>query len=129
MEKLFDQWNKLKRRLHQLKHQPPFVNEGDIWWMSMGENVGFEINGKHQTFSRPGIIFKKLSHGHYLVIPTTTKPKRGSWYVPFRHKNLETVACLHQVRAIDYRRLLSKLGQMDDKDQQKIKRGFWELYK
>jgi hypothetical protein len=42
---------------------PPLVTAGDIWWASIGENVGSEINGKSRLFSRPVIIFKKLAHG------------------------------------------------------------------
>jgi len=49
---------------------------GERW-----RNVGSEINGKSALFSRPVIIYKKLSHGFYFVIPTTTQKKEGSWFV------------------------------------------------
>jgi mRNA interferase MazF len=75
------------------------VTAGDIWWASVGQNVGSEINGKSRLFSRPVIIFKKLAHGFYFVIPTTTKPKVGSWYVPFRQADRMMIASLHQARA------------------------------
>jgi hypothetical protein len=39
------------------------------------------------------------------------------------------VACLHQARAIDYRRLSSKLGTIDDKDFGRVKSGFRALYR
>jgi Lipocalin-like domain len=45
------------------------------------------------------IIFKKLAHGFYLVIPTTTKSKVGSWYVPFRRADRKMIASLHQARS------------------------------
>ena len=35
-------------------------------------------------------------------------------------------ACLHQARSIDYRRLSSKLGTLDDEDFARIKAGFSE---
>lgn len=94
----------------------------------MGENVGSEINGKSNLFSRPVIILKKLSHTFYFVIPTTTQIRKGSWYIPFTQKNKEMCACLHQVRTIDYRRLSSKLGTIDDTDFTQIKEGFSSLY-
>jgi hypothetical protein len=79
----FLEWIGLKQKLHRrLKAPPSFA--GDIWWASIGENVGSEINGKSRLFSRPVIIFKKLAHGFYFVIPTTSKSKVGSWFVPFR---------------------------------------------
>ena len=75
------------------------------------------------------IILKKLAHGFYFVVPTSTKVKLGTWYVPFMHKGEESVACLHQARAIDYRRLWSKLGTLDDEDFVRVKQGFHTLYK
>jgi mRNA interferase MazF len=127
--KRFLEWIGLKERLHVVKDKPPHVSEGDIWWVSVGENIGSEINGKSRLFSRPAIVFKKLAHGFYFVVPTTTKLKEGSWYVSFRHKGIDTVACLHQARAIDHRRLSTKLGTLDDQDFARVKEGFHELYK
>lgn len=129
MLKQFGQWLKLKERLHERDQRPPLVSEGDIWWASVGENVGSEINGKSELFSRPVIVYRKLSHGFYFVIPTTTQAKTGSWYVPFRQKGRENAACLHQARAIDYRRLSSKLGTLDDEDIVRVREGFTRLFK
>jgi mRNA-degrading endonuclease toxin of MazEF toxin-antitoxin module len=88
------------------------VTAGDIWWASVGQDVGSEINGKSRLFSRPVIIFKELAHGFYFVIPTS--PRSGRWYVPFRQPDRKMIASLHQARAIDHRRLSTKLGQLDD---------------
>ena len=125
----FLEWIGLKEKLHQGTQSPPLVTAGDIWWASVGQNVGSEINGKSRLFSRPVIIFKKLAHGFYFVIPTTTKPKIGSWYVPFRQADRGMIASLHQARAIDHRRLSTKLGQLDDSDFERVREGFWKLYK
>ena len=127
--KRFLEWIGLKEKLHNIVTQPPHVSAGDLWWASLGENVGSEINGKHVLFSRPVIILKKLAHGFYFVIPTTTELREGSWYVQLRHRDKEMVACLHQARAIDFRRLSSKMGTMDDADFNRIKEGFHELFK
>jgi mRNA-degrading endonuclease toxin of MazEF toxin-antitoxin module len=86
------------------------------------------MNGKNEIFSRPGIVYKKLSHSFYLVIPTTTREKSGSWYVPLRHKGKKMTACLHQVRTVDHRRLSSKLGRLDDTDFARAREGFRKLY-
>lgn len=126
--KQFKKWFGLKESLHKKDHKPPLVSERDIWWVSIGENVGSEINGKSDLFSRPVIIFRKLAHGFYFVIPTTTQEKEGSWFVPFVHGGKSVVACLHQARAIDYRRLSSKLGQIDTDDYMRVQEGFRELY-
>ncbi len=125
----FPNWSRLKEKLDGLVHRAPHVSEGDIWWASVGENIGSEIGGKNQQFSRPVIIFKKLAHGFYFVIPTTTKEKTGSWYIQFRQKEIDMSACLHQVRSIDHRRLSSKLGTLDATDFFKVRSGFNLLYK
>jgi len=127
--KKFLEWIGLKERLDTDEHKPPYVSEGDIWWASVGENVGSEINGKSRLFSRPVIILKKLAHGFYFIIPTTTQIREGSWYVPFRQQEKNMVACLHQARAMDHRRLSSKLGTLDDADLLRVKTGFNALYK
>ena len=49
----FLEWIGLKQKLHQGTQAPPLVSAGDIWWASIGENVGSEINGKSRLFSRP----------------------------------------------------------------------------
>lgn len=126
--KRFLEWIRVKERLHESGHKPPLVSQGDIWWAYVGENIGSEVNGKNEQFSRPVIIFKKLAHGFYFVIPTTTKQKEGSWFVPFRQHEREMVACLHQARAIDHRRLSSKLGTLDDGDMARVQDAFRALY-
>jgi mRNA interferase MazF len=71
--KRFFEWIGLKEKLHEAQHQPPLVSERDLWWASIGENVGSEINGKSERFSRPVLILRKLAHGFFLVAPTTTQ--------------------------------------------------------
>lgn len=127
--KRFLEWIGLKERLHNATHKPPLVSEREIWWASVGENVGFEIDGKNSLFSRPVIIYKKLAHGFYFVIPTTTKSRKGTWYVSFKQRDREMIACLHQARAIDHRQLSSKIGTLDDNDFSEVKAGFDKLYK
>lgn len=129
MLKKFLQWIGLKEKLHLLKHKPPHVNERDLWWTSLGDNVGSEMNGKSQKFSRPVLILKKLSRGFFLVAPTTTQRHEGSWYVHIQHADKDVYVCLHQIRTIDYRRLWDRLGQIDGDDFMAVKSSFRELYK
>jgi len=64
-------WLGFKKKIHERQQTPPLVSEREIWWASVGENVG--DHGKSALFSRPVIIYKKLSQGFYFVIPK----KRG----------------------------------------------------
>lgn len=126
--KKFLEWIGLKQKLHAKSHKPPYVNEGEIWWVSLGENVGSEIGGKSDKFSRPAIVFKKLSSGFYFVIPTTTQQKKGSWYFSFHQRGRPVNACLHQARSVDYRRFYSKLSELYASDFYDLKEAFKDLY-
>jgi mRNA interferase MazF len=129
MFKRFLEWALLKEKLQANTPTPPFVRERDVWWMSMGDNIGSEINGKSKLFSRPAVIYKKFSSNFFLVVPTTSQRKEGSWYVPIQLNGKETYACLHQVKTFDYRRFSDKLGQLNENEFDKLKRGFQDLYK
>lgn len=126
--KSFLDWFNLKPKLDIKNHKPPFVSQGQVWWCHLGENIGTEISGKSDKFTRPVIILQKLSHFNYLIIPTSTKIKEGSWFIFFIHKNVEMVACLHQIRVVDYRRLDNKIGFLDKQYFDKIKEGFNNLF-
>lgn len=125
----FTTWIQVKMKLHTVIAQPPLVSERDLWWVSFGQNIGSEINGKSRLFSRPGLIIKKLSRGFYLVAPTTPQFKSGTWYVPLKHEGKEMFVCLHQIRTIDHRRLSTRLGQVDGNDFRRVKNAFYFLYK
>lgn len=126
--KSFFEWMSLKEILHFSDEDIPHVNQGEVWWASLGENVGFEINGKSKLFTRPVLIFRKFSNGFYFGIPLTTQKKIGSWFFTYRHRGREITACLHQGRSVDYRRLYSRIGRIDDEDYRKIQEAFEKLY-
>lgn len=126
--KRFLEWLGVKEYLDSKSYKPPLISEGDIWWASIGENIGYEIQGKSKLFSRPVLIYKKISRNLYFVIPCTSKLKEGSWYVQFEHAGNSSIACLHQARAIDYRRLSSKLGVIEEPDFQRVRDAFCKLY-
>lgn len=126
--KRFLEWIGLKETLDGIIHQAPHVSEGEIWWASIGENVGAEINGKSEYFSRPVIILRKFSHNFYFIIPVTTKLRSGNWYINFIVQNKEMCGCLHQARSIDYRRLHRRFGELDGVDFEKIQIAFRNLY-
>ena len=126
--KRFLEWIGLKEKLHANDSKPPLVRERELWLVSFGENVGSEMNGKSQLFSRPAVVIKKLAHGFFLVAPTTSQPHTGSWYVKIEFGSRTMFVCLHQIRVIDYRRLSSRIGQIDGDDFKKIKTAFARLY-
>src|SRR3989344_751032 len=126
--KRFIEWIKLKERLHQTAYKPPLFRQGEVWWCSIGENVGSEINGKSKLFSRPVLIFKKLSSVTFLGIPTSSQDRTGSWYVRITLQNKESFVILSQIRVFDYKRLSSKIGHLDAYDYKQVKMAFRKLF-
>jgi mRNA interferase MazF len=133
--KNFLDWFELKPKLDNRNHKPPLIREGEIWWCRFGENIGTEISGKGAEFARPAIIYTKLSKYAFLVIPTTTKlyhkngtPKANDRFIKFRHGGIEMLACLGQIRVIDYRRIKNKIGDSDQKDYGDVCQKFNQLY-
>lgn len=100
----FDVWNIKKQELERNKRELLF-KEGEIWWCSIGKNIGEEVYGKGNGFRRPVVIFRKLTGNSCLAIPTTTKPRAGSWYHHFRVAGKERWAMMHQMRFISANRL------------------------
>ena len=126
-EKRFNEWIKLKSDLHFAGNFPP-VKEGQVWWCAFGENIGVEINGKNKTFSRPVVIYKKLSRYGFMGVPLTTQKHDGNWYVPFVFKNKKQYANLAQAKTMSVSRLYTKIGMLPESDLKLIREGFRKLY-
>ena len=125
--KRFSEWITLKEKIHT-KERIPRIKEGEVWWLAIGENVGIEINGKSEYFSRPVLVFKKLSYLGFMGIPLSTQKHEGSWYVNFRFQDKNICAALAQARALSTARLYTRLGQIAEDDMEIIKKGFQKLY-
>ncbi len=104
MQKDFDRWNKRKKELNVIKNDLLF-KEGEIWWCSIGLNIGEEVYGKGSRFRRPVLILKKLSHNSCVVMPTTTQPHIGTWYHHLNIGKIDRWVMLNQIRFISANRL------------------------
>jgi mRNA interferase MazF len=106
----------------------PTFKEGEVWWCSIGMNIGREIFGKGKDFARPVVIFKKIGSDSFLAIPLTTQIKNGSWYVPIWSGDIECRALLSQVRVLDEKRLINKMGTLNLSHFTELKGKFLEFY-
>lgn len=104
MEKDFDAWNEKKKMLDTNKRNLLF-KEGEVWWCSLGLNVGEEVYGKGQDFRRPVVILRKLSSNSCIVIPTSTKKREGSWYHYLHVQDKDRWVLMNQVRFVSANRL------------------------
>jgi mRNA-degrading endonuclease toxin of MazEF toxin-antitoxin module len=128
MPKRFLEWIKIKEKIHESNSIPPYVKEGSVWWCGIGENIGIEMNGKSEVFSRPVLIYKKLSNESCTIIPLTTKQKIGSWFVPVTLEGKKATLNMAQVRAVSTSRLYSKIGTLNTADMKNTSDLFIALY-
>ena len=119
MEKNFDSWNIKKQELS--KTERAYFSKGDIWFASIGKNIGDEEDGKNSDFERPVLIVRKFNNNIFLGVPlTSNEEKEGKYY----HRLVSfsgSTAILSQVRLFDAKRLLRNIGKLESGELKEIK--------
>lgn len=117
----FDSWN-VQKKLVDATSPKVFFHIREVWWCKLGINVGFEQDGKSEKFSRPIVILKTYSINAALVVPLTSKDKKGTYYFDLgKIGGREAKAVLSQIRFIDKRRLIKKFDVVDKEIFEKLK--------
>jgi mRNA interferase MazF len=110
MEKDFDRWNEQKKTLN-VDVEPLYFREGEIWWVHLGVNVGYEIDGKKTNFARPVIVLRKYNKYSFLALPLTTRGTSSPYKLPVGNvAGKQAFAVVSQLRNIDSRRLYQKIA-------------------
>lgn len=126
----YDRWNAKKQEL-QTGHgfERLYFREGDIWWCSLGLNIGSESYGKGDAFRRPVLVIKKLSSDLCVVLPLTSRRKIGSWFAPIMVLGEERWAMLYQIRTIHKKRFQHKMACLSGKELAQVKEKLETLLK
>lgn len=111
IEKNFDGWNEVKKETNGSTFTD-FVHAREVWWCSLGINVGYEQDGKHDTFERPILVLRKFNKDVVLAVPLSTRIKKNPYNVIFTHGGQEYSALISQVRLISTKRLKRRMYQM-----------------
>ena len=125
-KKNFKQWMGVKEKIDAdavIRH----IKEGDIWWSSIGENVGSEICGKGNAYTRPVLVFRKLNGNSFWAIPLTSKKHGGSWYAQIDFNGKKQTAIVSQIQIMSVSRLWRKMGELTNGDYEKVSRKFLKL--
>ena len=125
--KKFDEWNKVKKNIHKSKSKI-FFKERDIFYIKMGENIGFEQSGKGDIFLRPAIVLKKFNNSFFMGVPLTSTIKDGKYYFTFEFKGKNSNAILSQIRPFDTKRIKHKIGMINKDYFKKLKEKIGKLY-
>ena len=92
----FDSWNDYQKKLelrtshlYDSNTKKYLFRQREIWYCSVGVNIGSEICGKNKDFERPVLILKK-SGRHFVGLPLTSqKPNNPSFFYDISYKDKE----------------------------------------
>lgn len=119
-KKDFDGWNDEKKKLDATP-QAIFCHKREIWWCTLGVNIGFEQHSMSDDFSRPIVVIRCFTADMFWGVPLTTKVRDD---VPFRVRikvnDEQNDAMILQMRSYDRKRLRRKLGVVSKSDFKKI---------
>lgn len=113
MQKNFDGWNTKKKNIHY-QDSPRFYREREVWWCSLGVNIGSEQDGTGANFDRPFVIIKGFNKDTLWGVALTGKNRTGKYYFYLgKIEGREATVILSQIRIIDSRRLVRRLVVLD----------------
>ncbi len=115
-------WIKLKFKIEENNFRPYFYNEGEIWWVNLGKNLGDEENGKGLNFVRPIVVVKKFNSRFCLAIPISSKLKENKYYFKISYGGQYYSALVSQIRALDSKRFRKKIAQLSTAELNQIKK-------
>lgn len=120
MLKTYSNWMLVKTKINNEINPPQYFHVGEIWHCIIGENVGYEEDGKND-FIRPIVIIKKS--GRLITgIPLTSQLCSNKPY--FFHLGefygRQSTAILSQVTTWDAVRLKERLGTLTRDQFQKL---------
>jgi len=127
MEKDFNKWNELKKTVHG-EGEYKFYRAREAWWCALGLNIGFEQDGTGESYDRPILILKGFSKHVCLVVPLTTSRKKNPYHFDVGMVDgKEASAIISQIRLIDTKRLVDKIGFLEISVFERIRKAVKEL--
>ncbi len=116
----FDNWNFKKKQIDN-NGENKFYHSRDIWWCKLGLNIGYEQDGKDEDFQRPVLIVRGLSKNICIVLPLTTSKEEHKYRVSVGVvDNKEAKAIISQIKVVDTKRFVEKIGVLDRENFSKI---------
>jgi mRNA-degrading endonuclease toxin of MazEF toxin-antitoxin module len=122
VEKDYQIWTPIKKTVNNISEPRLFFHEREIWYCHLGENIGFEQDGRGDQFLRPVVIIRKFNNEIFWGVPLTRTQKDLPFYFAFMLQTdtgvpvEKSTAVLSQVRLIDAKRLRRMIGYISEKD-------------
>lgn len=111
----FDFWNENKKEIERALPLELKFREREVWYCSIGLNVGDEQDGKNDLFERPVLVIKKFNAGLAWVLPIASKRVDSEYYhhVPSNMGGFTVV--LSQLRIISVKRFNRRIFKIHEK--------------
>jgi mRNA-degrading endonuclease toxin of MazEF toxin-antitoxin module len=109
----FTEWHSLKQQL-QVRKDAPIFQQQEIWWCSVGMNIGHEADGKSKLYSRPVLVVRKFNRHIFFGVSLTSRIKENPYYHRIHFLGNEQCVMLSQLRLWESRRLLNRMGKLPD---------------
>jgi mRNA interferase MazF len=126
MQKDFAAWHKLKLKLEARTDLPTF-NEREIWWCSIGMNLGYEVYGKGEKFWRPVLILQKHNRETFFGLPLGSSIKSSRYYHAMTFNGRNGSVLLSQGRTFSAKRLSNLMGTLPEPKFKAVKLAYARL--
>jgi len=118
--KNYSSWNKRKSQLEEKSIDGIYFREREIWWCSVGINIGDEEDGKNDDFERPVLIIKKFNKNIFFGIPLSSQEKENKYYIKLAYENGKGQAMISQMRLFSSKRILRRITALSESEFIKI---------
>ncbi|MEN9582781.1 MAG: hypothetical protein RL641_735 [Candidatus Parcubacteria bacterium] len=123
----FDKWN-IEKKNTNAKSSKIYFKEREIWWCTLGVNIGSEIDGKNSRFERPVILFKYINHNIIFIIPLTSKKRLDKYHFKISTVKMVSYVKISQMRVISTKRLLRKIDTLSEDQFSNLKKQYLEFF-
>lgn len=105
-------WAKIAKEVEK-RDRPEMLKAGVVYWCNYSVNIGSELVGKGEGFSRPILVLALLNERLALVVPLTSQPRVGANYIEVMINGRLEYLVLTQMRAMDSRRVTRFIDELD----------------
>jgi mRNA interferase MazF len=112
MHKDFDRWNEKKKNIDRWTFTQ-FVHR-EVWWCSLGVNIGREENGNDEFLERRVLVLNKFNEDMVLAIPMTSTVRKTPYHFPIPYNGTKVALILSQLRLVSTKRLTRRMFRIPD---------------
>ena len=127
MSKDFEGWHQHKAGVDKNTKRYPF-KQREVWWCSLGVNVGDEQDGKGTEYNRPVLVLRKFNKHVFYGIPLTTQLKKNPYYLEVHFQDRKQCVVLSQVRLWDAKRLTNRMGMFSPTQYEKVMKSVSKMF-